>query len=184
MNHGPFQYTPYETSPWFLPIGFGLGIASLACVIFFLMSFTLFSPRTDGVPETFGERLKDFCIALLTVAAVAALLVWGWISYLTHNGEVSNHNYKIASQNIQAKYDVKSVVWNDSETNTDYTHTGKEPTEEYRNKNRLVIETQNGKKYVFKYKINMDTYEPTLEDMPLPGGSKPDEVVSAASLEK
>lgn len=184
MNHGIFQYAPYETTPWIIPIGFGLGVASIGCLVFFLMSFNIFSPRTDGVSETLGERLKPFGIALLAVAAVAALLVWGWASFLNHNGEVDKYNYGIATQNIQTKYDVKSVDWKDSETTAHYAHTGKEPTKEYRDKNHLVVETQSGKKYVFKYKVNLETYEPILEDMPLPGGSKPDEAVSAASLEK
>lgn len=184
MNHGLFQYVPYETTPWFIIIGFGLVIASIACLLSFLMSFMLLSQRTDGVLETAGKRFKNFGIVMLVIVVVAGLLAWGWASFLTHNGEVDKRNYEVATQNIQTKYDVKSVDWKDSETDAHYTHTGKEPTEEYRNKNHLVIETQNGKKYVFKYKVNMETYEPTLEDMPLPGGSKPNEEVSAASLEK
>lgn len=179
MNHGPFQYAHFEQDYFWFPASIGLVLLSFGCIALVIVAILLL---VDDKKDP--KRFKNFGLGMLGFVVLTSLTVWGWAWLGGHTGEIEKKNYAIATQNIQTKYDVKSVEWHDSETDTYITHTGDENFKEPRDRNHLVIQAQNGKKYVFKYKVNLETGEPTLEDMPIPGGSKPDEVISAASLEK
>ena len=81
-----------------------------------------------------------------------------------------------AAANISKKYDVKEVLWNAKQTTATAANQRADET--------LVVELNDGAKYVFNYKIDKATSEPTLSDLPIQGGSNTDKVKSANDILK
>jgi hypothetical protein len=90
--------------------------------------------------------------------------------------KIEKGNKIAVTENLKTKYDIKEVYWDARETTA-------EPKDTESNEN-IVIESTNGKKYVFKYKLDLKSGEPTLSDMPVAGGTAPQEAVTAESLLK
>lgn len=134
----------------------------------------------------FAHLMKKDTIAMVNVAfgfgiifGLISIFVTGGIT-MNHNHDASIHNKKIATDNIMQKYDVKDVDWDSPQTKA-ISNLGANGDERSR---ELVVETKDGKKYIFLYSVKKDSSEPTLDDMAVPSGGTNNESVSAKSLLK
>lgn len=82
----------------------------------------------------------------------------------------------VATDNLKLKYDIKDASWSAKDTTAMPKNVSGE--------NNLIIEGNDGKAYVFKYKVNLETGEPTLGDIPIAGGYSPKDAVTVESLLK
>lgn len=113
-------------------------------------------------------------VSVAFTCLIAVILAFTGLSYAQKYDTATTNNKDTATKNLQLKYDIKDVLW-------DMTDTTAEPLD-MNGMNNLVIETQDGQKYIFKYGTNEKTWEPSLEDMPKLGGATTTDAVTAESL--
>lgn len=170
MNFAQLDYTQYN----FIAFLIGFGVPSLLLIIF-MVSFEKYRNKHKVSARTEG---KIFGIVFISLVAVALVGVLGGEN---HMNNVLKDNQAKAEQNIMKKYDVKDVEWDSEQTKATPTL-----AEDSKGKasNELVLVADDGKAYLFRYDLNKETSEPTLKDMPIAGGSTPEDAVSADSLLK
>lgn len=118
-----------------------------------------------------------YYIPLTTFLIVLSTGGFGWYTATQEenkNKEVYNHNVEISQENLLSKYKLKDVNWTAIETTAS-------PVSESGNET-LLVEAQDGRSYIFKYRVDRNTSEPFLKDMPINGGDAPKEAVTAESL--
>lgn len=171
MNFAPLDFNNYGLLAFFFC--FGLPIFLLG---FSALTIHFVKVRKEKQGKDFsGDHYIVFVFAAAVVFAVGAAITFKVISFTSMGS-----NEKLATQNIMQKYDVKSIDWHGMQTTAapvldfDENHKG----------NELVVQANNGKNYVFIYEINHETSEPTLKDMPTPGGSNESVALSANDLLK
>lgn len=121
-----------------------------------------------------GDKLVLGTIALLVAAVVGSIFLSA--QHQANGNRTDLLNKQIATENILAKYDLKEVLWDVKDTTAEPMDT--------KGDNNIIVKTQNDVEYVFKYRADIQTGEPFLKDMPIPGGSAPKDAVNAASLLK
>lgn len=167
MDYQLLKMGPTGPEAWFeVPLAWVIpSILILACVAFAIRFFIMSSF------DDFNNRRKITGFSLLAMAGII-----GIVSVMTISGFYGKNtsNEAIATENIKAKYNVTDVSWDAKETKARPTATG-------RNEELLVTDDK-GQQVVFKYKVNMQTGEPVLSNMPVQGGSTP--TVTVESIEK
>lgn len=155
MDYQLFQ--EFDLLPWMIP---GL-IMTAALIILMFVSLPI----------------RDLPLSLingfLAVVTLTGNILYGSILLYQHDKAQVEPNKTIATENLKKKYDIKNADWN-----TQYTTAKPKDTT---GKNILVIESNDNKRYVFAYKVNLDTGEPTLEKVSEP---YPEDAASAESLLK
>lgn len=155
---------PLPQWAWFLISFFALVII-IACVwaaiIFFVKSAF----------NDFKNRRKLIGVAFLLVA----VLTIGTVTMMARGQYGMNlSNVSVSTENLKTKYSLKDVEWLTSETTARPQNTNTEGV--------LVVVDEENQRIAFGYKVNMETGEPYLVNLPLRGGSAPG--VTAESLEK
>lgn len=92
---------------------------------------------------------------------------------LANDMQAKDHNRNIATENLKAKYDISEVYWDARETNSDFKDT--QPHD-------LLVENDKNQQFIFRYRLNPETNEPFLIDMPVKGGESPHKPITANSL--
>lgn len=171
MNFTALDFTNYDQAMliW-------AGGAIFAGWILAFIIFDLIQSKGKTKEEAANGTNIAFAIALafgMVCGVGTGLLVnkQNWDSYAK--------NQEIGSENILKKYDVKEVLWQDSQTKVT-------PSieKEWKKSRDLVVRTNDDKKYVFIYSVDKKTSEPTLGDVAAPSGSNDTTNVSAKSLLK
>lgn len=125
-----------------------------------------------------------FLLASIFNASIAMSVISGIFFLITatmtftsysQSSQINADNREVATSNLMQKYDIKDALWDATDTTAYY----KDAMNVDKN---LVIMTQDGQKYIFKYGVDKESYEPTLSDMPKLGGSTTSEAVTAESL--
>ena len=171
MNFTALDFTNYNQASLIWAGGVAVG----GWIISFII-FDLIQSKGKTKEEASNGTNVAFIVALvfgmfLGLGTGIAVNSQSWNSYAK--------NQEIGSENILKKYDVKEVLWQDSQTKVTPN------IEKERKKNReLVVRTNDDKKYIFLYSVDKKTSEPTLEDMAVPSGSNEASNVSAKSLLK
>lgn len=120
------------------------------------------------------EKVSNF--TMFAALPIAALLIIGSVVSLFHMGNVNRHNKELATQSLMAKYDLKSVDWDDRRTRvSEVSESGD---------SNLVVTSQDNQRYIFNYVMDHQTSEPTLLNMPIEGGKTPDRATTAEALLK
>lgn len=121
--------------------------------------------------------ISDLPLSLINgffaVVTLSSTVLGGFMALHYHDQAQVEPNKTIATENLKKKYDIKNADWN-----TKYTTATPKDTAGEEN---VVIETNDNKLYVFTYKVNLETGEPTLEKVPEP---YPEDDASAESLLK
>lgn len=127
--------------------------------------------------ESENEKLKNRAIfgSATGVIGIIVMLVSFYNVGEAHR-EAQQQNLTAATSNLKTKYDIKAVEWNAKETTTSPTSTT--------GNGEITVEANDGRLYIFKYRTDLASGEPFLKDMPIPGGSVPEQAVTAASLLK
>lgn len=120
--------------------------------------------------------MKKNNVLWFLVSAIVAFLMMliTFFSMIDANNETDSRNMEIASQNLIKKYEVSKVYWHAGESNTSISSTEA--------KYNVLVETDNNQQYIFRYRIDSQTNEPFLINMPVRGGDTPTAPVSADSL--
>lgn len=147
--------TPDPVTPFTLTMG-GLAVLLMAIGI----AVTL---KKNNVLWFLGAAIIAFFMLLFT-----------FFGMVDANKDVDSRNMEIASQNLIKKYDVSKVYWHSGESNTSISSTEA--------KNNVLVETANSQQYIFRYRIDPQTNEPFLVNMPVRGGDTPTAPVNADSL--
>lgn len=126
--------------------------------------FLVFMTVTNSKPK----RVSSLLISGLGLIAMVIFVVLSNVS--------SNVNKDFATANIMQKYDVKSVEWDSIKTTAN-------PLGEIK-EGEILLTANNDERYVFQYKVDEKTSEPTLLDMPIQGGNTVDKEKSAEALLK
>lgn len=121
--------------------------------------------------------IKDIPLSLvngfLGTVILGGTILGGFMELYLHDQAHIEPNKTIATENLKLKYDIKTADWN-----TKYTTAKPKDTTGEEN---IVIESKDSKRYVFTYKVNLDTGEPTLEKVSEP---YPEDDANAESLLK
>lgn len=121
-----------------------------------------------------GSRAKVLIIPAILTALFFSGGLFAAIDAQHELEATEEHNIKVATSNLMAKYNVDEVDWEAKETTANpISETGK---------GEVVVEAKDGRDYIFKYKIDPKTSEPFLDDMPIRGGDAPEQAVTADSL--
>lgn len=150
-------FQEFDLFKWMIP---GL-IMTLICVILTIASLPI------------RDLPLRFINGFLAVVIFTGNILSGFIALYQHDQAQVEPNKTIATENLKKKYDIKNVDWN-----TQYTNAKPKDTT---GDNILVIESNDNKRYVFTYKVNLETGEPTLEKVSEP---YPEDDASAESLLK
>lgn len=153
------DFTPYRTMMGAVLFG---GI--ILSVIVFVIALSL-----QGKTKV-ADYLGITSLVMIVLTAVVGL------TYSTLDHSANKANETKATQNIMQKYDVKDVNWKSFETNA--RADGETPD------GKILLSTNNGNEYIFKYEVDPKTSEPTLKNMPIQGGNTADKDASAESLLK
>lgn len=147
--------------------------ANIFFIILFALGIVLFIAFAVTIPSASNSVVVTLCI--LSVVTMFSSLVIAFHERSEMNKSDENHK-TVATDNLKLKYDIKDANWDSKDTTAMPKNVSGE--------NNLIIEGNDGKTYVFKYKVNLETGEPTLGDMPIAGGSSPQDAVTAESLLK
>lgn len=147
--------TPDPVTPLAVIIG-GLAVLLMAVGIFITL-------KKNNVLWFFGSAGIAFLALLFT-----------FFGMVDANKDAYSRNMEIASQNLMKKYEVSNVYWNSGESNTSINSTEA--------KYNVLVETDNSQQYIFRYRIDPQTNEPFLINMPVRGGDTPTAPVNADSL--
>lgn len=137
----------------------------------FILAFLILS--AIAMVEALHKSSRKRKIWVFSAYTVSIIIV-AFLSITSNN--VNNENKEKAVANIAQKYDIKDVNWDSKNTIGGPLGTRKEGT--------ILLTTNNGEQYVFQYKVNKETSEPTLIDMPIQGGNTVDKEKSAEALLK
>jgi hypothetical protein len=148
------------------PVNILLIIAYALCLVFFISFLSTITFASLKLVAT-------FCILSLATGVLALGLSVHERSKMNESDEIHK---TVATDNLKLKYDIRNADWNSLDTTA--------APKDVSGGNNLIIEGNDGKTYVFKYKVNLQTGEPTLGDMPIAGGSSPQDAVTAVSLLK
>lgn len=171
MNFTALDFTNYDQAM--------LIWAGGAVFVGWILSFIIFD-----LIQSKGKTKEEASQGTNTAFAIA--LAFGMVCGVGTGIAVNKQNWDsyaknqvIGSENIMKKYDVKEVLWQDSQTKVT-------PSieKEWKKNRELVVRTNDDKKYIFLYSVDKKTSEPTLEDMAVPSGSNESNNVSAKSLLK
>lgn len=126
------------------------------------------------------RKVKTRIIGGLMCASLATGGIFGITTTIdsqkAKSAAVKEHNAKASVNNLMKKYDLQEVKWDSADTTAGPKSTSGD--------GELLVRTNAGENYIFKYRVNTETSEPFLEDMPRQGGSTPEKTVTADSLLK
>lgn len=106
---------------------------------------------SSGITASFYVKKFGSILALSSMAIfIGAMVAVGYISELSY--EIDDRNRTIAENNLKEKYDIESVLWNESVADFDDTSGSYSITVQDKDNNILK----------FRYKINKETREPQL----------------------
>lgn len=156
----------FEALEIYHPISLAIWVSMLAILIFAIGGVVM---------ATAGLSKRYFIPSFLVALGFFGFHIYTNILDTNNYISVQEHNVKIATDNLTKKYDVKSVDWEAKDTHVSPSSVKADD---------LLVETQDGRSYIFKYHVDEKTSEPFLEDMPLRGGTAPTQAVTAKSLLK
>lgn len=159
------DFTPIDFTPYLMIAGF----AGLGTSIFGLVWVC----ATDGVKKPYPKDRKPWIVIGATLS-ILFLLVTILSSVLAVRAGDSNKEN--ATANILQKYNLSEVLWDARQTKV-------YPTDDDGDR-QILVETKDEQRYIFHYRVDRETGEPTLYDMPIEGGKAPEEAVSIRSLIK
>lgn len=146
---------------------------NIMLIVFFLTGIIFFISFLVSLPFASNTVITTLCV--LSIVTISIFL--GLASHERSESAKAHEVHKtVATENLKLKYDIKDADWGSSDTTA-------EP-KTVSGDNNLIIEGNDGKTYIFKYKVNLETGEPTLANMPIAGGSAPQDAVTAESLLK
>lgn len=146
---------------------------NIILIIFFLIGIILFISFLITMSTASNAVVTTLCVlSIFTLSIFLGLS----IHERSEMNKSDGIHKTVATENLKLKYDIKSANWNSNDTTAMPKNVSGE--------NNLIIEGNDGKTYVFKYKVNLETGEPTLGNMPIAGGSSPQDAVTAESLLK
>jgi len=114
-------------------------------------------------------------MVIFPVSVLAVIMVSVLCTFLIVSPKVEANTLK-ATHNLELKYDIKDVLWDDPRTTASY--------DSQHSNQQVVVVANNDQRYVFDYTMNLDTSEPTLTDPPIQGGATPDNATTAEILLK
>lgn len=142
-------------------------------IVLFFLGGLFFIGFLITLPLHSSKPVLTFCIlSIITLSTCLGLS----IHERSKMNKADEVHKTVATENLKLKYDIKDANWDANDTTAMPKNVSGE--------NNLIIEGNDGKTYVFKYKVNLETGEPTLGDMPIAGGSSPQDAVTAESLLK
>lgn len=137
----------------------------------FILAFLILSAIT--MVEVLHKTSRKRKIWIISAYLTSVLFV-AFFGITGNNVNSANENKALA--NIAQKYDVKSVEWKSKTSTVGPLGDKKE--------GKILLTANNDEQYVFQYKADPNTSEPTLKDMPIQGGNTVDKEKSADSLLK
>lgn len=139
MTFEEFLVNPYHQNEGWIGLGVTLGL--IAVVIGMTISLT-----------TNSKKLERALILGSVAVFIGVIGTGGWLSELSY--AIDDKNSTIAENNLKQKYDIESVLWDESRSDFDDSTGSK-----YRN---IVIQDKDNNILEFRYKINAETREPHL----------------------
>lgn len=146
---------------------------NIILVVLFALGAVFFIGFLSTLTLSSSKPVVTFCILSIITLSTCLVIAIHERSEMDKSDEIHK---TVATENLKLKYDIKNADWNSKDTTAMPKNVSGE--------NNLIIEGNDGKLYVFKYKVNLGTGEPTLGDMPILGGSSPQDAVTAESLLK
>lgn len=158
MEYSPLNYTHYDLFAGVL-LALCLGVLLMGIIV----NVVLIVQHQKEKQQT-AMRWFSGLTVLLLIASFATFILDEQTDYA---------NQKVAEQNISQKYDVKDVLWQNSET-TAYSNG-------HIKDGKLIVLTQENTEVPFIYTVNPQTHEPLLADIP---ATTNEHHISAESLVK
>lgn len=162
--------TPLEmTSPIWLTL---IIISVITCIIMFIMIADELPYRPEA---SAGSRIKAL-IAKLSVMALAVVVITLSIGSMVN---IAHRNGEAFVSNLKQKYEISEVTKiGDLTSPSAYLGFAEMEGE------TIEIKTTDGTRMLFLVSVDKQTFEPTLENPPVVGGSSMDKVPSAKDLLK
>lgn len=158
-------YQPISDFSYLLPVSFIVG-AVLILVVGIVMGFKSL--------VAFDEPNSKLAPTIGLVGIIA--LIAGFANLDISYDRSEERNMTSATENLKSKYDLKEINWESKDTKAEPTSTSGD--------DELSVEANDGRLYIFKYRVDKGSGEPFLKDMPISGQSAPSETATADSLLK